>query len=102
MKYLSAFKNANLSLSRFRRAMPCLCLTLFICFAICLSPASAERLTIEATGTYTIGDGLDENISVAKDRAKTDAMRNASEQASVFVESLSVVQEGCSPRMKSR
>ena len=73
---------------------------LFSCFVIMISfggngssSAFAEQRLIEATGTYTIGDGLDENISVAKDRAKTDALRNASEQAGVFVESLSVVQE---------
>jgi len=73
---------------------------LFYCFVIMIpfggygsSSAFAEQRIIEATGTYTIGDGLDENISVAKDRAKTDALRNASEQAGVFVESLSVVQE---------
>ena len=57
------------------------------------SSVFAEQRLIEATGTYTIGDGLDENISVAKDRAKEDALRNASEQAGVFVESLSVVQD---------
>ena len=56
--------------------------------------AHAEQRIIEAIGTYTIGDGLDENISVAKERAKAEAMRNASEQAGTFVESLSIVQEG--------
>ena len=60
---------------------------------VCLmSTAFAEQKIIEADGYYTIGDGLDENISVAKDRAKTDALRNASEQASVFVESLTITQ----------
>ena len=72
-----------------RRVLAALCASMFL-----LSPISAEQRLIEATGTYTIGDGLDENISVAKDRAKADAMRNASEQASVYVESLSVVQDG--------
>ena len=62
---------------------------------ICLmSTAFAGQQIIEADGSYTIGDGLDENISVAKDRAKTNALRNASEQTSVLVESLSIVQEG--------
>ena len=52
----------------------------------------AEQQIIEADGSYTIGDGLNENISVAKERAKTEALRNASEQASVFVESLTITQ----------
>ena len=69
-------------------------LLIAVVFAFCAAPVSAEQRIIEADGTYTIGDGLDENISVAKERARTDALRNASEQASVFVESLSVVQEG--------
>ena len=61
---------------------------------ICLMSTSfAEQKIIEADGSYTIGDGLDENISVAKDRAKTEALRNASEQASVFVESLIITQQ---------
>ena len=61
---------------------------------ICLmSTAFAGQQIIEADGSYTIGDGLDENISVTKDRAKTNALRNASEQASVFVEE-------CLPKMK--
>ena len=63
-------------------------------FMLFVAPVSAKQITIEADGSYTIGDGLDENISVAKDRAKTNALRNASEQANVLVESLSIVQEG--------
>ena len=62
------------------------------CFVTCSALAAPQ--VIEAEGSYTIGDGLDENISAAKERAKADAMRNASEQACVFVESLTVVQEG--------
>ncbi len=70
------------------------CLAMIILLGISGSiSVSAEERIIEASGTYTIGDGLDENISVAKERAKEDALRNASEQAGVFVESLSVVQE---------
>ena len=70
--------------------------TFIIVVLIVFYPAivSAEQQIIEADGTYTIGDGLDENISVAKERAKTNALRNASEQASVLVESLSIVKEG--------
>lgn len=55
---------------------------------------AAEHRIIEGDGFYTIGDGLDENISVAKERAKNEALRNAGEKAGVFVESLSFVKEG--------
>ena len=73
-----------------RRALAALCASMLLM----ISPVSAEQRIIEADGAYTIGDGLDENISVAKDRARRDALRNASEKASVFVESMSIVQEG--------
>ncbi len=71
-------------------------ITLFIISFTIMSSALvfATPQLIEATGAYTIGDGLNENISVAKERAKAEALRNASEKASVFVESLSVVKEG--------
>lgn len=58
------------------------------------SISSAEQRIIEADGSYTIGDGVEENISTAKERAKEDALRNASEQACIFVESLSIVKNG--------
>ena len=61
---------------------------------MCSSIAWAAPQRIEADGSYTIGDGLEENLSLARARAKSEAMRNASEQASVLVESLSLVQEG--------
>ena len=64
-----------------------------ISFMLFVIPVSAKQITIEADGSYTIGDGLDENISVAKERAKTDALRNASEKASVFVESFTIIQQ---------
>ena len=51
------------------------------------STVSAEQRTIEADGKYNFGDG--ENTDVAKERAKVEAMRNASLQASVYVESVS-------------
>ena len=51
-----------------------------IIISLCLmTNVSAEQKIIEADGSYTIGDGLDENIYVAKERAKTEALRNASE-----------------------
>lgn len=52
-------------------------------------PAYAAIEEIDASGQYTIGDGPDENISVAKERAKVDAMRQATEKAGVYVESYS-------------
>ena len=52
-------------------------------------PAYAAIEEIDASGQYTIGDGPDESISVAKERAKVDAMRQATEKAGVYVESYS-------------
>lgn len=49
----------------------------------------AEKRTIEATGTYSVGDGAEENFAKAQARAKEDAMRSAAEQAGVYVESYS-------------
>lgn len=59
-------------------------------------PASAfaEIRTIEAEGTYLVGDGMDENPATAKARAREEAKRVASEKASVYVESLSEVKNG--------
>ncbi len=57
-------------------------------------PVFANQKIIEADGYYTVGDGLDENFSIAKERAKYKAMQNASEQACVFVESISMAQAG--------
>lgn len=56
--------------------------------------ACAEVVTVEADGYYTVGDGPDENISVAKERARAEAKRNASERACVYVESISEVKDG--------
>lgn len=58
------------------------------------SNVEATQQTIEADGYYTIGDGPDENHSVAKNRAKMDAKRAAAEKAGIFVESLSEVKNG--------
>lgn len=67
-------------------------LTFLILASICLAAnAEAEQITVEATGHYMVGDGLDENISSAKERARLDAMRIAAERGGVFVESLSQV-----------
>ncbi|MCR5757882.1 MAG: tetratricopeptide repeat protein [Selenomonas sp.] len=56
--------------------------------------ASAEVRTIEADGYYQMGDGMEENQALAKERAKVDAMRRASEQAAVYIESSSEVSLG--------
>ena len=58
------------------------------------SVASAEKRQVEGYGTYLMGDSEVENVAVAKERAKQEALRNASEQAAVFVESMSVVDKG--------
>ena len=70
----------------------------FVCFLLCISfiiPHSlsyAKTVTVEATGTYLIGDGPNENISIAKARAREDAMRIATEQVGVYIESYSKTQ----------
>ena len=51
----------------------------------------AEVKTIEADGYYIMGDGTEENQGVAKERARADAKRAASEQACTFVESISEI-----------
>ena len=56
--------------------------------------ASAEVQTVEADGYYIIGDGPDENHSMAKKRARLDAKRIAAEKTGVFVEGLSIVKNG--------
>lgn len=53
------------------------------------APAFCQGKTITAIGDYTMGEG--ETMLVAKDRALTVAMRNAVEQAGVYVESYSQV-----------
>ena len=51
------------------------------------SNVSAERRQIEASGEYVFGDS-EESPAVAKERARVYALRNASQQAGVFVESI--------------
>lgn len=50
---------------------------------------NAAPQSIEAAGEYLIGDGPDENINTAKERARIEAMRVAAEKAGVYVESYS-------------
>lgn len=51
--------------------------------------AEAAPETIVASGTYTMGDG--ETMAVARERARSEAMRSAVEQAGVYLESTTVV-----------
>ena len=70
----------------FRRLTP----ILFAGTILFTSPtADAEIQTYTGEGTYIMSEG--ENLGVAKERAKADAMRNACEQAGTFVESTTQV-----------
>lgn len=68
-------------------------LSLPLAFLCTVPNAEAKQVTVEATGQYTVGDGPDENISAAKERARVDAMRMAAEQGGVFVESITQVRD---------
>ncbi|MBR1806299.1 MAG: tetratricopeptide repeat protein [Selenomonadaceae bacterium] len=57
--------------------------TLFLLTAV----AHAEIQVYDGEGTYVMSEG--ENLGVAKERAKADAMRNACEQAGTYVKSYS-------------
>lgn len=58
------------------------------------SVVCAEVKTIEADGYYIMGDGTEENQATAKERARADAKRAASEQAGIFIESISEIKNG--------
>lgn len=60
-----------------------------LAFFLSAPSVDAAPQNIEATGEYLIGDGPDENINTAKERARTEAMRTAAEKAGVYVESYS-------------
>lgn len=60
-----------------------------LAFFLSAPSVDAAPQNIEATGAYLIGDGPDENINTAKERARTEAMRAAAEKAGVYVESYS-------------
>lgn len=55
---------------------------------------SDKKFFLEADGYYVTGDGLNENPHIAEDRARADARRYASEQASVYVRSISQTKNG--------
>lgn len=65
---------------------------LALVLALCILPltASAAPQVITATGEYTMGDN--DSPKIAKDAARQEAMRQASEQAGVYVESYSRTQ----------
>ena len=70
-----------------------LLLSLFVLVATLIpNVVSAERQIIEADGDYVLGDG--ETTSEAKRKSKEVAVRNASMQAAVFVESVLTVNNG--------
>ena len=65
---------------------------IFIVLMFLLVPSSlsyAQMVVVEAEGTYMVGDGPNENINLAKELARRDALRNASERAGVYVQSYS-------------
>jgi tetratricopeptide (TPR) repeat protein len=66
----------------------CIFLIFFLFFTATL-PVSAEIQTITATGDYTIGEG--ETMPVGKERALVEAVKSATEQAGVYVESYSKI-----------
>ncbi len=55
--------------------------------------ALAEVRVIEADGYYIMGDGPEESQAVAKERARADAKRVASEQAGLYVESITEIKK---------
>ena len=55
--------------------------------------AYAEVKVVEADGYYIMGDGPEESQAVAKERARADAKRVASEQAGLYVESITEIKK---------
>ena len=62
---------------------------LIILFALNFSLASAEVVTVEGTGEYTVDKTLKEDINTATENAREEARRRATEQAGVAVRSYS-------------
>lgn len=60
----------------------------------CSGNPSVFAEIVEADGQYIMGDGTEENQGVAKERARKDALRNASESVCVLVESFSEMIKG--------
>ena len=64
---------------------------LMLCIFFSFNHAFAEQKIISSVGIYIMGDSQEENLYKAKERAREDAMRRISEEACVFVESSSKV-----------
>ncbi|MDR3561011.1 MAG: tetratricopeptide repeat protein [Negativicutes bacterium] len=75
----------HISISRMFTGLAMIALVLLV-----TSSGYCETKIITTTGEYTMGEG--ETMLVAKERAVTVAMRNAAEQAGVYVESYSQTQ----------
>lgn len=54
----------------------------------------ANVQTIEADGYYIVGDGPNENLSIAQNRARMEAKRAVAEKAGVYVDSVTNVKNG--------
>lgn len=77
-----------------RLKLICILSALFILLNGFFNTAVAEIHTVEGDGYYVIGDGPDENHSIAKERARMEAKRAASEKCGIFIESISEVKNG--------
>ena len=82
---MQVFQKTHLTI----RLLICLCFILLMCGDV---RCSAEKKIIIATGQYLLGDGIGESVSLAKERAKADAVRAAVEKAGIYVESYSVAE----------
>lgn len=80
---MQVFQKTHLTI----RLLICLCFILLMCGDV---RCNAEKKIIIATGQYLLGDGIGESVSLAKERAKADAVRAAVEKAGIYVESYSV------------
>ena len=61
--------------------------------ALFISPVSAEQRIVEADGEYVISYSFEESFAAASERARAEAIRNASNQAGIYVESISEIQD---------
>ncbi len=92
LKYHIKKKNRNWGLGYMK-----ILVKLFFLFSLvfCMLPSvNAEQKIIQTTGTYTVGGGQDEKPSIAKERARQDAVRRAKDEAGVLVRSYSKVEDG--------
>jgi len=66
---------------------------LIILFALNISAASAEIITVEGTGRYYMNLGIKQTIDDACEIAYTGALRNAAEHAGVALESHALMKD---------